>query len=116
MVTVVRERLLLLRDVRPPVLLRVLFLFAAAASAQDFAASDYEGRTIGRIEFDPPHQPFPRSELGRMLPCHTGSMAKLAEVRAGIQKLSQTGRFSDVSIEAQLEGDAVALLISTQLN
>jgi outer membrane protein insertion porin family len=116
MVTVVRERLLLLRDVRPLVLLRVLFLFAAAASAQDFAASDYEGRTIGRIEFDPPNQPLSRPELERLLPFQTGSMLKLAEVRAGIQKLYQTGRFSDVSIEAQLEGDAVTLLISTQLN
>ena len=98
-------------------LLIVLFLLGvAAAPAQDAAANNYEGRTIGRIEFDPPNQPLPRAELERLLPSHAGAALKRAEIRAGIQKLYQTGRFSDVSIDAQLEGGAVVLRISTQVN
>jgi outer membrane protein insertion porin family len=103
--------------VRPPALLLVpLLLGVAAAAAQDAGAGDYEGRPIGRIEFDPSDQPLPRAELDRLLGIGAGSTLTLAAIRESIQNLYRTGRFSDISIDARLEADAVVLRISTQFN
>ncbi len=101
---------------RPPALLLVPLLLGVAAAAQDAGAGDYEGRPIGRIEFDPPDQPLPPAELDRLLGFRTGSTLTLAAIRGAIQNLYRTGRFSDISIDARLEADAVVLRISTQLN
>ena len=39
-----------------------------------------------------------------------------ADVRTAIQKLYQTGRFSDISVDAELQGEVVTLRIATELN
>jgi len=108
-----------LRHVRPPVLMVLpLLLGAIAAPAQTSVTglADFEGRTIGRIDFDPPSQPLPRDELDRLLPLHTGSPLHQSDVRQTLQKLFDTGRFADIAIDAQPLGDGVALRISTQFN
>ena len=95
-----------------------LLLGAVAALAQDSATGGslvFEGRRIGRIDFDPPDQPFLRPELDRLLPLRVGSPLRQADVRQTLQKLLDTGRFSDVSIDAEPLGDGVALRISTEL-
>ena len=116
-------RALSLSGVRSPVLFLLLLAAVVIAPAQESASTqssavDFEGRTIGRIEFDPPNQPLPQSELERLLPFHVGSTLERAEIRAAIQSLYQTGRFSDIAIDAQLEGapanGLVALRIATQ--
>jgi outer membrane protein assembly complex protein YaeT len=109
-----------LKNVRPPVLMVLpLLLGAVAATAQDSASGGsrlFEGRMIGRIDFEPPEQPLPRAELDRLLPLHTGSPLRQDDVRQALQKLFDTGRFSDVAIDAEPLGDAVALRVSTSLN
>jgi len=105
-------------------LLPPLLLAATVVRAQDSprpravadGRTDLEGRTISRIEFAPPNQPLPTDELERLLPLHAGSPLKMDEVRAALQKLYETGRFSDVSVDAEPAGEAVALRISTELN
>jgi outer membrane protein assembly complex protein YaeT len=94
-----------------------LLLGAVAALAQDPAggSQSFEGRTIGRIDFNPPDQPLPRPELDRLLPLHLGNPLRQADVRQALQKLLDTGRFSDVSIDGEPLGDGVALRISTEL-
>jgi len=113
------EHKLSLENVRPPVLMVLpLLLGAVAALAQDSATGGsqvFEGRTIGRIDFSPPDQPLLRPELDRLLPLHVGSPLKRSDVRLTLQKLLDTGRFSDVSIDAEALGDEVALRISTEL-
>jgi outer membrane protein insertion porin family len=113
------EHALLLRNVRPPVLMVLpLLLGAVAALAQSSATGGseiFEGRTIGRIDFNPPDQPLPRPELDRLLPLHTGNPLRQMDVEQALQKLFDTGRFSDVSIDAEALGDGVALRISTEL-
>src|SRR5579872_7309509 len=113
------EHALSLRNVRPPVLMVLpLLLGAVAALAQDSANGGspvFEGRTIGRIDFSPPDQPLPRSELDRLLPLHVGSPLRQADVQQALQKLFDTGRFSDVSIDAEPLANGVALRISTAL-
>jgi len=93
-----------------------LLLGAVAALAQDSANGGslvFEGLTIGRIDFTPPDQPLPRPELDRLLPLHIGSPLRQADVRQALQKLFDTGRFSDVSIDAEPLGGGIALRIST---
>lgn len=89
----------------------VVSLFAAAvlapaqprsASSSNLGSEEFEGRTISRIDFDPPDQPIPDHRLRELLPLHPGSILRAADVRAAIEKLYQTGRFSDISINADL--------------
>ncbi len=104
---------------RPPVLVLSLFAVVVAqaqTSSPDFDHGAFEGKPIGRIEFDPPNQPLPADELGRLLPFQAGSTLKLADIRAAIQKLYETGRYSDVGISGDLDhAGAVILRVSTQL-
>lgn len=95
-----------------------MFAVGVAASAQDAQTgvpSPYEGRIIRAIRFDPPNQPLPADEFDRLLPLHAGSELHAADVRAALQKLYETGRFSDVSIDADARPDGVELRISTEL-
>ena len=108
-----------LRNVRPPVLMVLpLLLGAVAALAQVSAAGRsqvFEGLPIRRIDFSPPDQPLPRPALDRLLPLHIGNPLQQTDVRQALQKLFDTGRFSDVSIDVEPLGDGVVLRISTEL-
>jgi len=100
------------------VLLLVTFVVGVAASAQDAqtdVSSRYEGQIIRAIRFDPPNQPLPPDEFDRLLPLHVGSPLHAEDVRAALQKLYETGRFSDAWIDADARPDGVALRISTEL-
>jgi outer membrane protein insertion porin family len=108
-----------LRIVRPPVLFLALISAVVAPAQEQASASpvEWEGRTIARIAFDPPTQPIPLAELEKLLPFHAGSILTRADIRAAIQKLYQTGRFMDVSIEGERDendGGSVIVRISTQ--
>jgi len=72
-----------------------------------------EGRAVSRIEFQPTDQPLPREELDRLLPIHPGTPLRMAEVRDAIQKLYLTGRFSDISVDANLEGETAVVVFTT---
>jgi len=85
-----------------------------AAWAQD--AHAYEGRVVGRIDFDPPDQPIPRAQLDKLLPFHSGDRLKLTDVHTAIQNLYGTGRFANISISAVNEGSTLVLNISTELS
>ena len=95
----------------------LLSLLIGVALAQDApSASSYEGRTIGRIDFDPLDQPLPRDQLDKLVPMHAGAPLKLADVHTAIQNLYQTGRFANISIGAVSEGTTLVLNISTELS
>jgi outer membrane protein insertion porin family len=101
--------------VRSPALVVSLFAVVIVACAQD-APADLEGRIISRIEFDPVTQPIPTVELERLLPFKTGDPLKLPDIRAAIQKLYDTGRYSDVSVsgEAGTAPNSVVIKLATQ--
>jgi outer membrane protein insertion porin family len=87
---------------------------APVAFAQDARA--YEGRVVGRIDFDPLDQPIPRVQLDKLVPIQPGEPLKLADVHAAIQNLYQTGRFANISISALNEGATLVLKIATELS
>ncbi len=102
-------------------LLAGLALAFAPAFGQDTPESRWEGRPISRIEYDPVQQPLPLEELNRLLPLRVGISLRMEDLRDAIQKLYSTGRFSDVSIDANADdanadGPGVALRISTEFN
>ena len=111
---------LLLRFVRPPALVFAFLCTVGIAPAQEPAPlPDWEGRSVARILFDPPGQPISAAALEKMLPFRVGSKLTSADVRAAIQRLYQTGRFSDVSIEGEpVENDSTSMTvrIATQFN
>jgi outer membrane protein assembly complex protein YaeT len=108
--------------VRSPVLLVLLLaavVIAPGQSQSPASPEDFEGRTIARIEFDPPDQPIPVDKLQQLLPFHAGSTLHRAQLREAIEKLYQTGRFSDISIEgdpAPNDAGAVIVRIITHFN
>ncbi len=87
---------------------------APVAFAQDARA--YEGRVVGRIDFDPVDQPIPRVQLDKLVPIHPGDRLKLDDVHTAIQSLYQTGRFANISISALNEGTTLVLHIATELS
>jgi outer membrane protein insertion porin family len=105
-----------LGNVRLRVLLAVV-AGLAPAFGQDAALAPgtvWEGRVISRIDWTPAEQPLPQDELDRLLPLHKGSVLSMEEVRAAIQNLYLTGRYSDVVIDADSDGTGVALRVSTE--
>jgi outer membrane protein assembly complex protein YaeT len=87
--------------VRSPVLFMTLLAAAVLAPAQESVT--LEGRLIERIDFDPPDQPLPTTELVRILPFSPGSKVNSADLREAIQRLYATGRFSDIEIDGNLD-------------
>jgi len=106
-----------LKIVRPPVLFFAL-LGAVIVGAQDPASvREWEGRPVAQIVFDPPDQPIPVAELEKLLPFRAGSVLSRADIRTAIQKLYETGRFLDVSIEGEPvpnDGGSLVVRITTQ--
>lgn len=78
-----------------------------------------EGKAVTRIDFDPPdqQQPLPREELDhRIAPLQPGEPLRMADVHEAIQNLYLTGRYHDISVEADPDGDGVRLRFVTTYN
>jgi outer membrane protein insertion porin family len=87
----------LVRLLLPRSTLFVLFATAALLPAQ---TSPYEGKPVLNIRFDPPQQPLEGEELFAMLPLKRGEPLHMSVVRASIERLFATGRYSDIQIDA----------------
>src|ERR1700733_4581182 len=96
--------------------LLVSLLIGVALVQETPPSAAYEGRIVGRIDFDPPDQPMPRDVLDKLVPMHPGAALKLADVHTAIQNLYQTGRFANISISAVNEGSTLVVNISTELS
>jgi outer membrane protein assembly complex protein YaeT len=89
---------------------------AVQAQTPGGGPADFLGKAIVRIDFDPSDQPLPRDELDRLLPLHAGRPLRQEDVHQALEKLFETGRFADVTIDADAAGDGIILRISTTLN
>jgi outer membrane protein insertion porin family len=102
--------------VRSLTLLLPLLVCPLAALAQDAGPEAWEGRTIVAIVRDPPQQPLEQGEFDRRLGLRIGAPLALADVRTAIDSLYRTGRYRDISIEAQPSGSGVELRVVTTFN
>jgi outer membrane protein assembly complex protein YaeT len=108
---VTATRALSLGGVRAALVVSLIAL-ARMGAAQD--AQTFEGRRIARIQFDPQFQPLPDAELARLLPFQVGSELRATDVHDAIQKLYNTGRYSDIQVDGTEEPpDAVIITIRT---
>ena len=104
------EATLSLRNVRPPVMM-FLPLLLGAASGVGSESADRPGSESSRAArsrgstFEPPDQPLPRAELDRLLPLQVGGLCTKPTSTRPFRRLFDTGRFSDVSIDAEPLGD-----------
>ncbi len=93
----------------------VLALLAAGLTGKLLGApEDYEGKPVTRILFDPALQPLPDEELFQMLPVKAGAPLHLAAVRDAIVRLFATGRYRDITADAELADGGVVLRFLTR--
>lgn len=120
-----RNAAISLKHVRFVALPLLLLVCSVAALAQDGSGgsgssltspAQWEGKTIVAIVRDPPQQPLQQDEFDRRLGLRVGAPLSLADVRTAIDSLYRTGRYHDISIEAQASGDGVELHVVTTFN
>lgn len=85
------------------------------AQADPLPSSPFSGKTIASISYQPSNQPFPLAQLERINPLKIGDVFEAQFGRSSIEALFETGRFSDITIEAQLTANGeVELVYKTQ--
>lgn len=91
-------------------------LLIASVCALWAAPADYEGKLISSITFDPKSQPLTASELASILTLRRNQPLRLTDVRETIDRLFATGRYSEISIDAEGQNGQVALVVRTKGN
>ncbi|HLH45093.1 MAG TPA: POTRA domain-containing protein [Bryobacteraceae bacterium] len=84
--------------------------------SQAQSAAGFEGKTITRIDFVPPIQPFTAQELQSRVLLHPGQPLRIEDVRDTMQNLYSTGRYSDLSVDVEPDRGGAALRIQTEFN
>ena len=77
------------------------------------APKDYEGKPIASVQFDPAMQPLTFDQLMAMLPLRIGEPLHASELRDAIQRLYQTGEYTDIAVDATLAPAGVNLKFIT---
>jgi outer membrane protein insertion porin family len=94
--------------------LRVLALLSVFCILPALAASsEYEGKPITAILFDPPRQPLPDAQLRELLPIQVGQPFKESGIPGAIQRLYSTGEYLDVAVDASPADGGVTLRFIT---
>ncbi len=75
--------------------------------------SEYEGRRIATVRFEPAKQPVMAAELARIVPFRSGEALHLADVDATIRRLYATGNYSDIAVAAEPAAGGLAVVIHT---
>src|ERR1700722_8587815 len=77
--------------------------------------SEYSGKRVASLRFDPAGQPLTDAQLLRSFPLKNGSVLTAAAVRSAIKSLYATGRYTDVEVSAEPVGqDGLALVVRTK--
>ncbi len=92
----------------------VSMLAALCTVSSAVAATSYEGEPIASVKFDPERQPLTSDQLLAMLPLHVGQSLRSSDLRDSIQRLYQTGEYTDIAVDATLENGGVALKFITK--
>ncbi|MGA3024525.1 MAG: BamA/TamA family outer membrane protein [Bryobacteraceae bacterium] len=78
------------------------------------AASQYEGKQVTAILFDPPQQPLPDARLKELLPMRIGQPLHPGDIPAAMQQLYSTGEYLDIAVDASLADGGVTLRFLTR--
>ncbi len=93
-----------------------LVLLWAAAQPQVLLAQPqkYEGKEIVNIQFVPAMQPLDPADLYQILPLKRGEPLHIAAVRASIERLFATGRYTDIQVDAEPYDSGVIIRFLTK--
>lgn len=94
--------------------LQILPLVTVPDASVYAQAPDLEGRIIATIQFAPREQPLSAVELNEILPLKIGEPLRMGAVRASIKRLYETGRFTDVVVDAEPYEDKVIVRFITK--
>jgi outer membrane protein insertion porin family len=78
------------------------------------AADEYEGKPIASVQFDPATQPLTFEQLMAMLPLRIGQPLRGSDLRGAIQRLYQTGEYTDIAVDATLAPTGVNIKFLTK--
>ncbi len=92
----------------------ILIPFAAFSFQLPPQYQKYEGLQVTNIRFNPETQPLDPAEIHKMLPLKTGEPLNMAAIRASIDRLFATGRYSDIQADAQPYNGGVAITFITK--
>src|ERR1051325_1502107 len=94
----------------------LLLLVAATQPARlDAQTSQYEGKPVANIVFEPRDQPLEVSEIAEILPLKRGEPLRMDTVRAAIARLFATGRYADIQVDAEpYNGGVIVKFITKQ--
>ncbi|HWB99512.1 MAG TPA: BamA/TamA family outer membrane protein [Bryobacteraceae bacterium] len=77
--------------------------------------SQFLGKRIAVIQFEPEQQPLEASELHDILPMKSNTPLTMEQVRASIERLYATGRYDDIQVDAvSLGGNDVVVRFLTR--
>ncbi len=102
------SRLLWMRMQIPPFW---VFVLVAGLSAQ--SDSQYDGKPIRAIEYQPAAQPLTAGQLASFQPLKAGQPLSKDAVTAAIDKLFSSGRYTDIQVDVSPRGDGVAVRFIT---
>ena len=89
-------------------------VFACSISIALAQTAPFEGKTIADIRFKP-LQPLDPADLAKALDLKKGDVLRADAVARSIDGLFATGRFEDITVEAEPSGTGVILTYSAQL-
>ena len=92
-----------------------IVMLLAAAQPRSLLAQyqKYEGRPVVNIRFEPAEQPLEGAELFEMLPLKRDQPLRMSVVRASVERLFATGRYTDIQVDAEPYNDGVIIKFIT---
>ena len=92
----------------------LLFVAATQPVRLDAQTSQYEGRPVANIVFEPRDQPLEPVEIAEILPLKRGEPLQMSTVRAAIDRLFATGRYADIQVDAEAYNGGVIVKFITK--
>ncbi len=99
-----------------PGLYRIGIILPLISFAATAAPGDYEGRPVVAIDFSPEKQPYSREYLYEILPVKVNEALRSDTIRAAIERLYATGRYSDIAVDARPSGNGAQITFITKAN
>jgi len=92
----------------------ILSIISFVSYGADLAPrSEYEGKQLAGVRFDPVVQPVADSDLKRLLTLSPGTPLRLDEIREAIKRLYGTGRYSTVEADTEQTPAGLTLIFRT---
>lgn len=88
-------------------------LLAGQFSAWAGDPSAYYGKRILGVLFEPANQPLTRDQLGLIFSIRPGDTLEELALGQAIERLWATGRYADLIVDAELNGEGVVLTVRT---